>query len=310
MLAVASMGITAVNAATFVWDNTSTDGEYTTDGNWDTPGTPSSTDQVTINNGDTVNFTPGGDHNIATGGSMSVANGSRWQTSAGNWSQIDGTLTLDNGTYIRTAGGVADFGARTTGGITTVSMANGSLLEASDIRFGNKNFGSTASTNNIFLTGGSSLVARGNELWFGDPAATAGTYNVNMTINNGSITALGGGGASWFLWGSTNGGGTIGGATPVGDNSYIVNFTGPGNITLGAAGLNIGTNGAAQSYLDLWNAGILQANGSNAGAFGDYFSVTGTPGTDNYILTSSVPEPSSAALLGLGGLALILCRRK
>lgn len=41
-----------------------------------------------------------------------------------------------------------------------------------------------------------------------------------------------------------------------------------------------------------------------------YSRVDGISNTDNYVFVTAVPEPSSTALLGLGGLALILRRRK
>ena len=57
------------------------------------------------------------------------------------------------------------------------------------------------------------------------------------------------------------------------------------------------------SYQDLWNLGILQANGQSgiqlgSAAFNTYFSVTGTQFSGPYILTSLIPAGSGA---GLGG---------
>jgi hypothetical protein len=97
------------------------------------------------------------------------------------------------------------------------------------------------------------------------------------------------------------------------NEEYIINFTGPGSITVDEAGIavyrqdsdSIWTGGAPVSYLDLWNAGILQANGlsgktgtvPNGGnsnvtltpaTFSDYFTTENNPGDENYRLISLI----------------------
>jgi hypothetical protein len=114
------------------------------------------------------------------------------------------------------------------------------------------------------------------------------------------------------------------------NEEYEINFTGPGSITVDSAGIRVLRQPAPSdpmdpfltesdwtgrdvqvSYQDLWNQGILKANGlsgkvtqawsdsdnprtTQPANFDDFFMVTGTPGTDNYILTSLIeglPDP-------------------
>ena len=68
----------------------------------------------------------------------------------------------------------------------------------------------------------------------------------------------------------------------------------------------IDVTGATSSFEDLFNDGFLLSGGQGVadGAFTDFFAVDASGNL------AVVPEPSSAALLGLGGLALIMRRRK
>jgi hypothetical protein len=115
------------------------------------------------------------------------------------------------------------------------------------------------------------------------------------------------------------------------NEKYSVNFTGPGSIKLNphdidpdpdfaqvaggiyvvqqqSDGTYIPLGGGADlytpiGYQDLWDLGILRANGQSglqlgSAAFSTYFSVTGTKFSGPYILTSLIPAGSGA---GLGG---------
>jgi hypothetical protein len=112
------------------------------------------------------------------------------------------------------------------------------------------------------------------------------------------------------------------------DEEYVINFTGPGSITVDSTGIRVLRQPAPEdpspdppdpvigadwmgrdvqvSYQDLWTMGILQANGLSGktgeawphdGAtpralapadFNTFFMVTGMPGMDNYTLTSLI----------------------
>jgi hypothetical protein len=114
------------------------------------------------------------------------------------------------------------------------------------------------------------------------------------------------------------------------NEEYEINFTGPGSITVDSAGIRVLRQPAPSdpmdpfltasdwtgrdvqvSYQDLWNAGILKANGLSGAMgeawrdsdtprilqpanFDDFFMVSGMPGMDNYTLTSLIeglPDP-------------------
>jgi hypothetical protein len=97
-----------------------------------------------------------------------------------------------------------------------------------------------------------------------------------------------------------------------------INFTGNGgSLTItdgfGAAGtVRVGTNPstfATLSYEDLWDLGLLTKDGQSGLTSAVYLDNFAVSGTSNNTITA-IPEPSAAALFGLGGLALILRRRK
>ena len=119
-------------------------------------------------------------------------------------------------------------------------------------------------------------------------------------------------------------------ADPTNDETFVINFTGPGNITVdgqsartadvpaggaGRGGIRVATNTAAcrseqlrndrniqRSYQDLWNMGILRAN-NKSGLTGDtlatFFTTTNNPGDNDYKLTSLLPaSPASLKVDG------------
>jgi hypothetical protein len=93
---------------------------------------------------------------------------------------------------------------------------------------------------------------------------------------------------------------TAGNTGPAGlaGEEYVINFTGPGSITVDHAGILVAKRdesalftAATKTYEQLWADGILQANGLSGldGAiFGDFFTTMGTLGSDNYKLTSKL----------------------
>ena len=153
-----------------------------------------------------------------------------------------------------------------------------------------------------------------------------------IPIENGEMTDLGGtvGDLLFFYDWSEN----LALSNPLRahDEEFLINFTGPGSITVDEAGIRVLRQPAQGdptdpltasdwtgrdvqvSYLDLWNAGILQANGLSGKTgtifgdgntpktllpadFNDFFMVTNNPGDNNYILTSLIaatPVPGVA----------------
>ena len=173
---------------------------------------------------------------------------------------------------------------------------------------------------NVNLTNGGSLENEG-QLWFVSQQIFPIEINVNISggstikaygghdVNPGLASkSIAGADASIviFRWEESNVGLTI-------------DFTGPGSIMTDEGAINLVSWNAgassivAVSYEDLWNAGILTANGGSNGAFADHFSVSGSPGDAVYTLTSTlapapnvgaVPEPSSFFLTVFAVLSL------
>jgi hypothetical protein len=145
---------------------------------------------------------------------------------------------------------------------------------------------------------GSGASGNGTTFWLGNEAGSTGVINMNSGTFDGS-------GFTSFLFGRNGGvgilnlaGGTfsIGSAPTIGGSDRL-------NFTTGSTGSFDVTGWTQTDYEALWNSGNLTVNGGQTGDFSDNFQVTGSTLT-------TVPEPSSAALLGLGGIALILRRRK
>ncbi|MBK1830147.1 PEP-CTERM sorting domain-containing protein [Verrucomicrobiaceae bacterium R5-34] len=267
--AAASILIGTAQAATVTWNNTSTDGLWYTDANWDTGSTPvvDGTDNVMINNGDTITHNPSVDLDITTGSTVTVSGGSTVNQTVTNWQRLQGgTLTIDNATWNTTSYFRVGFDNGDAGG--TFNLINGA----------------SATFDNEFHVGPD--VTR---------AWTNPGFTFDMNIGGGSTLDLNGAVGMWLYDSDLS--------------DYNINFTGAGTIE---GRIGIETEGVANNvatWENLWDNGILQWNGANVGQFDDYFSTSGTAGTTEYTLTA-VPEPSSAALVGLSGLALILRRRK
>jgi hypothetical protein len=129
-----------------------------------------------------------------------------------------------------------------------------------------------------------------------------------MTINNGSLDLTGGDitaddevpPADWLIFFDFD---EDSGTTK--DESYNVNFTGPGSITVDKSGIIVPiqldtgewTNLEPVEYEDLWEAGILQADGmgvDSGRSFDEFFTVEGELGSDDYKLIRPdivVPDP-------------------
>lgn len=236
------------------------------------------------------NFLNEGTLTIRGGGSLSMATSDG--TPDGYWTQWDGKkLTLDNGTFRRTAdravgstGGAMIWGSwrSFTGQVIDIDIKNGGRFE------------------------------NDGQMWFGTPGDNAVQLNVNVTVNNGHLDLTGGNsftldndGALFMTSDLTFVYGFDTGALGPKNESYVINFTGAGSITVDQGGIWVAEEVDAgvytpestqlKSYQDLWNRGILRANGQSgqSGAtFSNFFSVTGSPGQENYKLTSLLGGPA------------------
>ncbi len=201
----------------------------------------------------------------------------------GYWTRWGIDLNVDNGTFRRTKDGVNSIssGAWIVGGYDQkqgmeidINVTNGGRIE---------NFG---------------------QMWFGAvDSENALGLEITMTINNGSVDLTGGdsepllgvGLEPDLLFAFTG--------RPdeqvFSDEKYVINFTGPGTLTVDHSGIytinwdvdNMVPTPDARTYQELWDLGILQSNGVSGldgATFGDYFSTTGSLGSDNYTLTSLI----------------------
>ena len=244
--------------------------------------------------------TPNSDFRIVQGTNLTIKEGAVWvqETDAtypeNGWTQMDpSNLILDGGTFRRS-------------GQSPAGDGGGLLLIGSYRDDANKDRLGLPAKINIEIKNGGKLENDG-QLWFGaDDEHSIGT-EAKITINGGTMDLTGGtipqSNSSLevdadlaFFYDFDEGSGA-----PK-NEKWEINFTGPGSIVVDSAGINVyrqdefsnWTGGNPVSYLDLWNDGILKANGLSGAAaqpadFNTFFTVAGTPGTNNYTLTSLLP---------------------
>jgi len=278
------------------------------------PGTPVGTDAYI--NGGNVNFDAEilddfrwkNDHEIggANSGTLNLSGGAILTIdtappgdSDGHWSQFNTkALNIDNATLRRTFTATDPmFPANTvlSGGI--FSFAGNSAYDGIDTEINLTN-GGTIENDGILSYG-----------WYTESFPNT---RVAMTINDGHLDLTGGDNVD-FLDGAVGGAGNAdllfsrgwdSGTSSLLNEDYSINFTGPGSIKVDHSGiLIIERNGpdpldydfstitTLRTYEDVWDAGILRAHGFSGldgKTFSDFFTVTGTSGTDGYILTSNV----------------------
>ncbi len=264
--------------------------------------------------------TRGSDFRMKQGSTLTISDGATWSQisddtwSENRWTELDiSGLLLDGGTFSR-IGSVNDEG----GGAFIVGSWRG------DDNFGNPDSGDHFNSS-ITITNGGRLENEG-QLWLGGwgdapypsfdqfPEPSQG-MTITVTINDGTIDLTGGDVvidaerseyfadadlivANRFLY-QDFGGGVDEYLQP----QIAINFTGPGSITVDRSGI-INTyrdeNGDWQNlepitWEELWDAGILQADGQSGpdgAVFSNYFSVTGALGQDDYTVAwaqSSLP---------------------
>ena len=201
----------------------------------------------------------------------------------GKYTQWDGDLILDNGTLKRT------FGAGSTGS----TISGGAHMLGSWNSF----FGEEVE---VTLINGGRYENHGM-LMFGAWNESAISLKVTVTIDDGSIDLTGGDAfilndfpeqnADLHFYYGTDGAGLAK------DESYVINFTGPGSIAVDSAGIRVHEIGAdysswfdeARTYQQLWEMGILQANGLSGvdgETFEEFFMVENALGEDDYTLIS------------------------
>jgi hypothetical protein len=260
-------------------------------GNWDN-GLPSSGSVGTIDGGHVadMNSNSGADLELIVGanasaGTLNLTSGTLdvggKDIKVGVGANSTGTVTVANGSTLRVAGGGADlFIGDSAGGQGFVTIASGGTLDA--------NKALEIINGNLTLQTGASIPDLKDEFVVDNNGTIA------FQTDGSSISTIYGGSLAVELGSTSTLDMQLGGTYSVGDSWTIL------TDVSGFSGVNGGDGtGVFGTVYDSTDAGNI-------------FSVdygTTTPGAVVVTLTA-VPEPTSAALLGLGGLTLILRRRK
>lgn len=254
---------------------------------------------------------------LVPGGSLTIKEGATLLMDShtdtdGRWTRVGLNITLDNGTLRRTYSAPSSSGGKIIFGYDNELPAN------SHIDINVINGGKIENDGKIIFGELDYFNGQG-----GSNSGHADGIEIAMTINNGMLDLTGGGYPDYPF-------GALSGELvfayeyhqDVGprNEKYSINFTGPGSIIVDphfddnagyyfggiyVAKQDSGGNWSALGggpdfytpigYEDLWDLGILQANGQSGmtgATFSNYFTTTGTKFTPNYTLTSLLAPPA------------------
>jgi hypothetical protein len=277
--------------------------------------------------GATVNYDPNPDANkdfrlnvndglskvtLQNGGVLAMQTAS---DSDGKWTRWGGDLTIDGpgSKLLRTKDGVNSF----SGGALMLGAYNQQMGQEIDIRLTNggsidndgelyfcQDGGANAAgfTVTITIDGGSMNLRGGDAIDGGFGFNIDGGSNgleVAMNTDQGAFTTLPMASPTMLFMYTLRTGDLNEGPLGLANEEYSINFTGAGTITVDHAGIYVATQdantglytAASKTYEQLWAYGILQANGLSGldgAVFSDFFTTTGTLGSDNYKLTSKL----------------------
>jgi hypothetical protein len=183
----------------------------------------------------------------------------------------------------------------------------------------------------------STLLAEASPLWYAGQMSLAiyevgtmtgatyslATINSYLNVSGGASIALGDLTADGYVEASTTTltGSTVGSVTGNFTGGYFPTAFAPSNIGLTGVptqtGVYLALVGTALNGPDVGYSGVI-AFANNTGGNPDATPTPGTPTTltgwntlnENLVLSQNVPEPVTMALFGLGGLSLMLFRRK
>lgn len=310
----------AASTQAAVWQGTAGDGLWETAGNWDDGLAPNGT--ISINNGDTVTrgvdsavdrtFVENGSTLLITGGihgdnrSGSTIRNFVGNNSAGTVIQTGGAYSIGHSLVV--GNGVSGDGTyNLSGGILTLYRGANSVIDTSFGR-GSLDLGSSSATSGDFNITGGTLETR-----FGGIIGQNGTFHV---AQSGLSVGFGVTNADEGWWIQKAGGVLRTGVDSGGATNIIVQDTQLGEGVLFDIGAILDPYDAGGTALNTWFTVMTESgDGSIVDNGLTLSSAAATAGWEHRIQGDTVqvrlvPEPSSTALLGLGGLALILRRRK
>jgi hypothetical protein len=273
-------------AATVVWDNGGSGNEWATAENWGGDAYPLPTDIAQVNGTRTATQstgTPGTVANIRIGNTT------------------NGTLNITGGTLTTT--GNADIGFN-NGATGTLNMSGGTLNVGTNLRIGHNGGAdgiATVSGGDINVTSsltlGNNSASAGDLTIVGDLATIDVGLNMTVAINGTSTLTFELGATGVSTIDVVNGFNIVAGA---GSADLIIDGS---NYTGGGGPIDLVTFGSTSDDENSWNLITFQN-------FAPHYSNFSIEFDADSMYLSFVPEPSSTALLGLGGLALMLRRKR
>mgnify|MGYP006114201715 CR=1 FL=1 len=284
LLAVTTLTVSSIHAAT-TWTGT-TNSDFGTNSNWNNsaPGQVDVDQLATINNGDTVNVTT--DYTAPNTYRLAVQGNSTLNVSA--------AMTVNRLTTIASG--------------STVNLLDGSAFTMPKISSGNN--GSWTINGTLEISGGTHA--------FNERLGGGGTIRVIGSDSETHFHQITSSLGYEFVFDSTGVSSLIGGGTGIGGSGAGPYWGGLGSSTLDVDGSAFVLSGAPQTFtlMETTTAGLSNFNTANVNITGlgdeglGYTFQQYQDGGRNYIELTVLPEPSSAALLGLGGLALMLRRKR
>lgn len=285
---------TAALAATITFSSAATifgGGDLTVATNWDN-GLPGSGNDGTINVNGSYTGLNQLDYWTATSGAViSVGSGAvlnlnnDFASSRAVWHINDATIICSDDFFVGTTGAVINLNAGSA--VTAVDDWEVNNNAARIVVNGGTHSSGTGTGGNVGAQGGASKIGCGIDFLGG--TVTAGNFRFQLN----SVSSVGGS----AILASAGAGTTF--SDDAGEIDFLSGWTGSWEVgSFGAGDWETRLTSASNGFL-------LDGTAIDATSFANNFEVSG----DGTTLTL-VPEPSSTALLGLGGLALILRRRK
>lgn len=306
------------HAANILWDDGGTGSDWSTAENWDGDVAPGSSDFAEIANGNTAYAVGTASF---TGGSSDVAG-----LGVGINGSANGTLTVSGGTLNVGSSGFNVGANNSATGVVNVSGGTINLSQTNNF-LGDGTSGTINLTSGTFTAGTRSNFFMANGGGVANFNISGGTLsNMRLLSNVGGTAniAISGSGASIGFENIYTGNGTTAlsfvtdaaGVSLLGANTLEFDGNGTQSLVIDVSAYDV-SNGTTLSLLNsswvqfeasdfesmtvIGGTGDFEINDFN-GTFGSSLSLTN--------ISVAVPEPATAGLLGLGGLALLIRRRK